>query len=200
MAEPETNLTGKSILDCLRENGHGFAELQALIKAYDQHSTEQYRVSLRATGGTLSWYEVSISPSHTDTALSNSFCVTLSNIIETVWLGQSIDRTKLQNGVLFDAVSAGMGEWNLEAGFVHFGPRLAKMLGDEPQHWDRRTTQEVLLRCHPDDANTLSEAITALLESKQDRLRTEFRIRHKEGDWLSMLARSQSGDLRLHRL
>jgi signal transduction histidine kinase/CheY-like chemotaxis protein len=191
VAEPETDLSGKSILDCLRDKGHGFAELQALIKAYDQNSSEQYRVCLRPTPETLSWYQVSISPTHPDKSLSNSFCVALNDITETVRLSQSIERTKQQNGVLFDAVSAGMGEWNLEAGFVHFGPRLARMLGDEPQDWDKRTTNEVLQRCHPDDANALSAAIRALVESKQDRLRTEFRIQHKEGYWLSMLARGQ---------
>jgi signal transduction histidine kinase/CheY-like chemotaxis protein len=64
-------------------------------------------------------------------------------------------------------------------------------LGDEPSDWDKRTTADVLERCHPEDALSLAQEIGALVESKKDRLRTEFRIKHKEGYWLSLIVRGQ---------
>lgn len=88
VAELETDLSGKSVLDCLREKSRGFAELQVLIKAYDQHSIEQYRVGLRTTTDWASWYQVSIAPSHSEDVLSTRFCISLSDITETVRLGQ----------------------------------------------------------------------------------------------------------------
>lgn len=82
----------------------------------------------------------------------------------------------------------GLWDWNIVTNEVYYSPRWKSMLGygeDEilPTYdeWERRV--------HPDDLSHALEKINRCLDSPGPSLETEFRMRHKNGDWVNILAR-----------
>ncbi len=83
----------------------------------------------------------------------------------------------------------GLWDWNLETDEVYYSPRWKSMLGyaDEevgasPDEW--RT------RLHPDDLERVSSAAQSYLRGETDSYEAEFRMRHKDGHHVDILARA----------
>jgi PAS domain S-box-containing protein len=114
----------------------------------------------------------------------------VQDITETYQLTETLRIN--QDRLLFALQGAtdGLWDWNLETNEVYFSPRWFEMLGyaeDEwPQHFD---TWAALV--HPDDKQSALEHVSAYLEGRVNRYEIEFRMRHKQGHWLYILARAK---------
>ncbi len=115
---------------------------------------------------------------------------TVQDITETYQLTETLRIN--QDRLLFALQGAtdGLWDWNLETNEVYFSPRWFEMLGyaeDEwPQHFD---TWAALV--HPEDKQSALEHVSAYLEGRVNRYEIEFRMRHKQGHWLYILARAK---------
>jgi two-component system, cell cycle sensor histidine kinase and response regulator CckA len=83
----------------------------------------------------------------------------------------------------------GLWDWNLKTDEVYYSPRWKEMLGygiEELEHnldtWKRLV--------HPDDMERTLVAVSDLLQERSDKLDVEFRMRHKDGHYLSVLSRA----------
>jgi len=84
----------------------------------------------------------------------------------------------------------GLWEWNLENNEVYFSPRWFDMLGYEfcemPlvfETWERLMD--------PDQIEPVLNQIQKYLNGTIERFETEFRMKHKNGHWISVLSRAQ---------
>jgi diguanylate cyclase (GGDEF)-like protein/PAS domain S-box-containing protein len=85
----------------------------------------------------------------------------------------------------------GLWDWDLRADRVHYSERWAEMLGleadeltDDPSEW--------LERIHDDDRDRVRAEIAAHLHGDAPHVRTEYRIRHADGEWRWMLCRGMA--------
>lgn len=86
------------------------------------------------------------------------------------------------------AANDGLWDWNLATGRVYYSPRWKAMVGlgeDAPAE----TLDVWLERVHPDDAARLRADLDAHLAGESDHFECEFRIRHRDGSHLWVLAR-----------
>jgi diguanylate cyclase (GGDEF)-like protein/PAS domain S-box-containing protein len=84
----------------------------------------------------------------------------------------------------------GLWDWNLETNEVYYSPRWLDMLGYAPGELpETLDTWSTLV--HPDDKGPTLAAVTAYLNGDADQYQVEFRMRHKDGHWLHILARAQ---------
>lgn len=84
----------------------------------------------------------------------------------------------------------GLWDWNLENNEVYYSPRWLGMLGYRPGELpDRLDTWARLV--HPDDKAATLRHVEDYLAGRADRYEVEFRMRHKDGHWLDILARAQ---------
>jgi diguanylate cyclase (GGDEF)-like protein/PAS domain S-box-containing protein len=82
----------------------------------------------------------------------------------------------------------GLWDWDLVKGKAYFSPRWKSMLGwaeheicDDPDEWFRRI--------HPDDVDGVRADINAHLEEQTPHYEDEYRILHRDGNYLWMLGR-----------
>ncbi len=188
---PEPSMVNLSLIDAMRSKVHGTDVLKKITEALKSLKTSEFHVNLQNSEGTNLTFNVNISPVNPEVLVPTDFCVAFTDISEIEASKAGVEKTRQLNGVLFDCVNAGMGEWKLEDGNVSFGPRLAKMIGDSPSAWEERPTGDFFDRCHPEDLQFLSQQLEELVERKLDRIHSEFRVKHEEGFWVALLARGQ---------
>jgi hemerythrin-like metal-binding protein/PAS domain S-box-containing protein len=82
----------------------------------------------------------------------------------------------------------GLWDWNLDTNDAYYSPRWLEMLGyqaDELPH----TMATWALLVHPEDKERTLAAATDYVAGRTPRFEVEFRMRHKHGHWLHILAR-----------
>jgi PAS domain S-box-containing protein len=83
----------------------------------------------------------------------------------------------------------GIWDWNYQTGHVYYSDRWLSMLGYEPKE-KKESLDTWSDLCHPDDVDPTLALIDACSKGAQDGYRMEFRMRHKEGHWVSILSRA----------
>ncbi|MFW5654838.1 MAG: EAL domain-containing protein [Roseicyclus sp.] len=84
--------------------------------------------------------------------------------------------------------SDGLFDWNAETGITYYSPRWYGMIGYEPGEFEPGL-ESFLSLLHPEDAARLREK-RALGNFCDDVDEDEFRMRHKDGSWVSILSRA----------
>ena len=85
----------------------------------------------------------------------------------------------------------GLWDWDLIAGKMHFSPRWKSMLGWE-EHEISDNPNEWFIRIHPDDIERVRADISAHLEEATPHYEGEYRMLHRDGNYLWMLGRGLS--------
>lgn len=89
-----------------------------------------------------------------------------------------------------EGADLGMWDWNMQTNEVYFSPRYFSMLGygsTELPH--TRATWENLL--HPDDRESTKQEIMTCIKKGSGRWNSEFRLRSKDGQYISVLGRGK---------
>lgn len=82
----------------------------------------------------------------------------------------------------------GLWDWNLKTNEVYFSPRWKSMLGFEEDEISNQL-DEWLRRIHPEDVDQFKKGMSAHLEGTTPHFEHEYRMRHRDGYYLCMLAR-----------
>jgi len=97
-------------------------------------------------------------------------------------------RTEYRYRLAAQGANDGLWDWDLETGSVYYSPRWKAMLGyDDAEIGDGLA--EWLDRVHPDDLPRLRADIDAHLRREDQNLSSEFRIRHRDGQYRWVLCR-----------
>ena len=84
----------------------------------------------------------------------------------------------------------GIWDWSLETNEVYLSPRWKSMLGyGENELENGYYTWKRLI--HPEDRGFFLRYLSDCLQEKTQRFEVEFRMRHKEGHWVDILARAK---------
>jgi signal transduction histidine kinase/CheY-like chemotaxis protein/HPt (histidine-containing phosphotransfer) domain-containing protein len=191
LAASEKGLSGLSLLDALRSRAQGAEGLNKFADALTSLKPTEFNMEMLGATGIPCKFKLIVSPVNMDAQVPTEFWVTFSDVSEIESLRASVERTSQLNGVLFDCVQAGMGEWRLDEKFITLGPRLAVMIGDLPAAWMKRPAIDLFNRFHPDDTAFFSQQVEELHERKLDRIHSEFRLKHTDDYWVALLARGQ---------
>lgn len=87
------------------------------------------------------------------------------------------------------AANDGLWDWDLLSGKIYFSPRWKSMLGWE-EHEISDDPNEWFGRIHPDDVDRVRSDISAYLEELTTHYEDEYRILHRDGNYLWMLGRA----------
>ena len=98
-----------------------------------------------------------------------------------------ISRERLE--LALQGANDGLWDLNLETGEAYFSPRWLDMLGY--RQGELPVNQEAWQTLvHPDDLPRAETALSAYRERRAERYEVEFRMRHKDGCWLTILSRA----------
>ena len=83
----------------------------------------------------------------------------------------------------------GIVDWNIKTNEIYYSPGWKKMIGYEdheiknkPSEWKRLTK--------PEDIKASQKMLNEVLERKRERFEKEFKMLHKDGHWVDVLARA----------
>ncbi|WP_323040324.1 PAS domain S-box protein [Gemmobacter sp.] len=113
-------------------------------------------------------------------------------------VGMRIDITDLKSAEqrlqdIISAADAGTWESDLEHGITRINDRWAEMLGHTRAEMEPNNSQLWNRLLHPDDLDRVNAGIAEVVAGKADQFETEFRMRHKDGHWVSILSRGRVG-------
>lgn len=86
------------------------------------------------------------------------------------------------------AVNEGLWDWNLQTNHVYFSLPWKRLLGYEDSEIANEFN-EFERRIHPDDLAAALADVNACIENPEIPLEAEFRMRHKNGNWVDILSR-----------
>jgi hemerythrin-like metal-binding protein/PAS domain S-box-containing protein len=84
----------------------------------------------------------------------------------------------------------GLWDWNLESNTVYYSPRWLDMLGYRPGELPETLDTWAML-VHPEDKAATLAMVSDYLEGRRPVYEVEFRMRHRQGQWLDILARAR---------
>ncbi|MBU2547441.1 MAG: PAS domain S-box protein [Proteobacteria bacterium] len=134
------------------------------------------------------WYEGIWEPLSEDLYVHYIFDITERKRVEMV-LRDSEEkyRTLFENMELaLRGADLGTWDWDVVTGRVVFNARWVEMLGYDPEEIEPHVNSWEKL-VHPDDYPEVMEALDAHLDGRTDYYETEYRLRHKSGDWIWVL-------------
>jgi PAS domain S-box-containing protein len=95
---------------------------------------------------------------------------------------------------ILEATNAATWEWNVQTGETMFNDRWADIIGYTLAEISPTTVETLQTRIHPDDLPTCSELLERHFRCELDYYAVEFRMKHKNGDWVWILARGKVTD------
>ncbi len=87
------------------------------------------------------------------------------------------------------AANDGLWDWDLTSNRIHFSPRWKSMLGWK-EHEISDSPEEFFSRIHPDDIDRVRTEVNAHMEEVTAHYEGEYRILHRDGNYLWMLGRA----------
>ncbi len=113
-------------------------------------------------------------------------------------VGMRIDITDLKSAEqrlqdIIAAADAGTWESDLANGTTRINERWAEMLGHTRQEMEPNNSELWHRLLHPDDVERVEREIARVVAGEADQFETEFRMRHKQGHWVSILSRGRVG-------
>ncbi|MCO4320084.1 bifunctional diguanylate cyclase/phosphodiesterase [Aliidiomarina quisquiliarum] len=92
---------------------------------------------------------------------------------------------------VFEATGDGFWDWNINDHIVLFSDNCWHLLGLKPTADGLFPFELWHQLVHPDDSAHVQEAANRIFNNESDRYNVEYRMRHKNGSWVWILARGQ---------
>jgi len=148
--------------------------LQAVSEAYQQQDQDRQLVERAMELSSHELYE-----------RNRALAATQERLLDEV---EQRKRTEYRYSLAAQGANDGLWDWDVETGRVYYSPRWKAMLGyDEAEIGDG--LGEWLDRVHADDLPRLRADIDGHLRHDKENLSSEFRIRHRDGQYRWVLCR-----------
>ncbi len=115
--------------------------------------------------------------------------VTAENITQEKKVADKLKISNERFNLAMEATSDGLFDWNLIANETYLSPRWKSILGyRDNELTDEFSTWEKLM--NPEDLINTREVINQCIHKERDKFSIEFKMRHKKGHWVDILARA----------
>ncbi len=104
---------------------------------------------------------------------------------------EALRRSKERFSLAMQAATDGIFDWNLETNDIYYSPAWKQMLGYREEELENRFSEWERLTA-PEDVKHSWQVMQEHLEGKRERFEVEFKMRHKDGHWIDVLARASA--------
>lgn len=101
----------------------------------------------------------------------------------------AIQKSEERIRLALEGASDGVWDWNIQTNEIYYSPAWKKMVGYEDHEIENDfSVWEKLV--DPEGRKIAWENLNNYIEGKQDFFRVEFKMKHKNGDWIDVLSRA----------
>ncbi|MFT7004821.1 MAG: diguanylate cyclase (GGDEF)-like protein/PAS domain S-box-containing protein, partial [Sulfurimonas sp.] len=124
--------------------------------------------------------------------MSKGILWTISDISQRVELRKTQVFLKGRLSLAIEASNDGLWDWNIQTNDIYYSPRWKKILGYSDNEF-KNEYKEWVSRIHQDDIKSVLMGFENFLASTNlnDKFNNNFRMRHKDGHWVSILSRGK---------
>lgn len=108
---------------------------------------------------------------------------------------QELSKSEERFQLAMKGANDGLWDWNIKTGELYLSPRWMQMLGYQEGIFDRQFDRQFdswIELLHPDDLNRVKCLFNRYSKGGKERLETEYRMRHRSGDYIDILSRAFS--------
>jgi diguanylate cyclase (GGDEF)-like protein/PAS domain S-box-containing protein len=140
--------------------------------------------------GTFAIYHHEVNqPTEVNIALIEQVASLASIAIEKIQTKLALQSSEERYSLAMKGTQDGLWDWNLLTNEVLFSPRWKSMLGYAENEIKNEFSEWELLM-HPHDLDTTLLKVKELLNHKTQEYKAEFRMQHKDGQYINILARA----------
>lgn len=118
------------------------------------------------------------------------YLITVTDISDNISIKQQLDQVTERLSYALEGSNDGLWDWNLLTDELYLSPRWKAMLGYADHELINHLDTWKLLT-HPDDIIKTLDIFTQCLENKAPNFEAKFRMSHKQGHWIYILARAK---------
>ena len=176
----DADMPGAAGIDVLKELRNTFTSLQLPIIVATEKTGDSGAVEALLDAGADDYV-----------ARPMDFPVVLASIqtqLERKHTKETLRKSEELYTLALGTANGGLWNWDLETGEIHFSSKWKSMIGEEesavgdnPDEWFNRI--------HPEDVERVRADIQAHIDGRAPNYENEYRILHKDGDYLWMLGR-----------
>ena len=133
------------------------------------------------------WRKFHVTPTRS-TGLIGGRVHVASDITQRKIADEALRKSETRFFLAMQGANDGLWDWNIETNHVYYSPRWKEMLGykneelrNHPDTWKSHL--------HPDDLTRVDRAVKGYIAGIYDRYEIEFRLRHKDGQYVPILSR-----------
>jgi PAS domain S-box-containing protein len=97
---------------------------------------------------------------------------------------KALEKERWRLNAILEGTRAGTWEWNVQTGGTTFNERWAEMIGYTLAEISPVSIDTWTKFTHPEDLKTAEEQLKQVFEKERDYYDCEFRMRHRNGDWV----------------
>ncbi len=122
---------------------------------------------------------------------NSEYLINFYDITERKQAEQALEKEKLRLAVILIGTGAGTWEWNIKTGETIFNERWATLIGYTLEELAPISVETWKKFTHPDDLKLSEEILANHFQGHLDYYECEFRMKHKNGDWVWVLDRGK---------
>jgi len=174
--------------DLSPKNWYGFEQKQ-LNKAKDHNIPITYEKEIINKNDQIIPVKILAHPKFDKQGNFSHYISFITDITEIQKTQQLLEESKKRLEYAFQGSNDGLWDWDLKNDFLYMSPSYLKMIGykrDELKP-EFKTFQKLV---HPSDLPSIFQSHHQYMNNAAPRFEAQFRMKHKDGHWVSVLSRS----------
>jgi len=145
----------------------------------------------RGKSGQLYWLDIEIQPLYDRQGQHYGFMAVETEITERKASEQSLLHEREELQAIIAGSHVGTWRWNMETGELLINAQWAEMLGYTVEELSPATISAWASRIEPSDLTRANQALERHFNDEDTFYESEFRMRHRDGHWVWILARGR---------
>jgi len=177
--------------DIIRADGRPMPpEEYASVRALqEQRRIDAVEMGVRRPDGSVTWIVVSAEPIRVP---GLGVLIVYRDISERRLAEQQLVTSEARWQFALEGSGEGVWDWREDCNDLYFSPAYKTMLGYGPEEEVAARFDDWIRRIHPEDRDQVQGQVEAYLEGRSTIYQTEYRIQHRDGSYLWVLARGMA--------
>jgi PAS domain S-box-containing protein len=166
-------------------------DLHRLREALKRHEGGNFVLRNYDKSGKLFYSSLNIAPVRTEAGVLTHFVSIQTDVTEKMQAEAELESARERMELALSGAQLGLIDTDMVTGETFFNTRFAEILGYTKSELVISRATDLWAHLHPEDLDRMQQALSDHVNGLSDRMEQEYRMRHKTGRWVWILARGR---------